>query len=117
MNHLLRPSLWIGIAWLLIVGGVAWLVVPDASIVKPDELPAGWGLLTLSKHTIRGWGPHPATTTYRLRARTKAPKLTPEPLPIELLATLMRSTAKTSKRRAHADFCAAPCNHRQWEIA
>lgn len=94
-----------------------WLVVPDASIVKAGELPEGWGLLTLSKYTIPGWGKHPTTHGHRLRARTKAPKLTPDPLPIEMLATLMRSTAKTSKRRAHADFCAAPCNHRQWEIA
>ena len=88
-----------------------WLVVPNASIVKPDELPEGWGLLTLSK-----WSDGPTRTEFRLRAKTKAPKLKPDPLPIELLATLMRSTAKTSKRRAHDKFCSAPCGHYRWEI-
>ena len=94
-----------------------WLVVPDAKIVKPDELPDGWGLLTLSKFTVPGWGKHPTRTGFKLRAKTQAQRLTPEPLPREMLATLMRSTAKTAKRRAHKAYCAAPCNHRLWELA
>jgi hypothetical protein len=90
-----------------------WLVVPDAKIVKPGELPEGWGLLVVGKRTTQGAWPnyHERRTEFRLKAATQAPKLDPEPVPVELLATLMRSTAKTSKRRAHDTFCTAPCNH------
>lgn len=84
-----------------------WLVVPDASIVKADELPEGWGLLTLARDRYEG---------AKLRVKTRAPRLTPEPLPREMLATLMRSTAKTSKRRSHDAFCTAPCRHNPWEL-
>lgn len=90
-----------------------WLVVPDASIVKPGELPDGWGLLTLNRFTTQGAWPnyHERRVGYRLRANVQAPRLTPEPLPREMLATLMRSTAKTAKRRSHEAFCTPPCGH------
>jgi hypothetical protein len=95
-----------------------WLVVPDAKIVKADELPEGWGLLTLSKFTDRWPAPGVRSrSVQRLRARIQAPRLTPEPLPRDMLATLMRSTAKTAKRRSHDTFCTAPCNHNSWQLA
>lgn len=96
-----------------------WLVVPDAAIVKPGELPVGWGLLVLSRRSHQGSWPnyHQRRIEECLRAKVQAPRLTPEPLPREMLATLARSTAKTSKRRAHAAFCSAPCTHRAWEIS
>lgn len=61
-----------------------WLVVPDTSIVKPDELPEGWGLMVQSGSA--------------LRVRRAAPRLTPEPMPKPMLGTLLRATAKTALR-------------------
>jgi hypothetical protein len=94
-----------------------WLVVPDATIVKPGELPEGWGLLTLVRDKWPGRG-LPNLDGHKLRAKIQAPKLTPEPLPREMLATLMRSTARTAKRRSHDAYCTAdPCNHNPRWIA
>lgn len=65
-----------------------WLVVPDAAMVRGD-LPARWGLM--------------AQRGGRLVVVVAAPKLTPEPLPRTLLASLLRATAATALRRqAHA---------------
>lgn len=61
-----------------------WLVVPTKDIVKPGELPPGWGLIVKS-----GNG---------LRASVKAPRLDPEPLPVELAICLMSAAAKTAHR-------------------
>lgn len=61
-----------------------WLVVPDAGIVKAGELPMDWGLLVVS----RG----------KLRAKVKAPKLAPEPMPAELAISLMAAAARTAHR-------------------
>jgi len=90
-----------------------WLVVPDASIVKPGELPAGWGLLVKAGS--------------RLRAKVRAPKLTPEPLPLDLTICLASAAAQTAHREPlhrdapptllapdwgpHCAFCglASPC--------
>lgn len=62
-----------------------WLVVPDASIVKPGELPEGWGLMSL-----RGG---------RLQAVTAAPAVEAEPMPKTMMAALLRSTQVTAMRR------------------
>lgn len=62
-----------------------WLVVPDASIVKPGELPEGWGLLA----------PGPDG---RLRARKTAPRLTPEAPPLAFIISLMAAAARTAHR-------------------
>ncbi|QOT19588.1 hypothetical protein [Paenarthrobacter sp. YJN-5] len=62
-----------------------WLVVPDASIVKPGELPDGWGLLAPD-----GNG--------KLRAKKTAPRLTPEPPPLTFIISLMASAARTAHR-------------------
>lgn len=61
-----------------------WLVVPDASIVKPGELPEGWGLMVRSGS--------------RLRAKVKAPRLDPEPLPLDLAICIAAAAAKTAHR-------------------
>lgn len=61
-----------------------WLVVPDSTIVKQGELPAGWGLLVKSGD--------------KLRARVPAPKLAPAPLPIELSLSLTSAAVRTANR-------------------
>jgi hypothetical protein len=59
-----------------------WLVVPDASIVRGDELPTGWGMLTL-----RGG---------RLHAVRRAPLLEPTPMPKPIWISLVRAASKTA---------------------
>jgi hypothetical protein len=66
-----------------------WLVVADKDIVKPGELPAGWGLLVPS--TV-AWLP--------LRAARSAPRNTLAlPMPREMNAALMRAVHKTTLRQ------------------
>lgn len=62
-----------------------WLVVPDATIVRPGELPEGWGLMV-------------ATAGGRLRAKAPAPRLEPEPIPVDLTISLMAAAARTAHR-------------------
>lgn len=62
-----------------------WLVVPDAAIVR-DDLPDDWGLLAYD-----GAG---------LRVRRRAPKLSPEPMPLGMTAAWLRAAVKTAKRSA-----------------
>lgn len=69
-----------------------WLVVPDRDIVKPGELPAGWGLLAPGR---RGGGP--------LRACISAPRLQPDALSKGVLGGLGRAIAKTAQNRARID--------------
>ncbi|MCC3292936.1 hypothetical protein [Arthrobacter sp. zg-Y1110] len=92
-----------------------WLVVPDADIVKPGELPADWGLIVLKDG--------------KLRARKTAPRLDPEPIPLEFSIALMTGAARTGQREVlHRDapparmggryvcgLCGmpAPCAHHQ----
>lgn len=59
-----------------------WLVVPDASIVRPGELPDGWGLLALRSGA--------------LHAFHRAPTLDPLPIPKPIWISLMRSASKTA---------------------
>lgn len=59
-----------------------WLVVSDRSIVRPGELPTGWGLLI-------SCGPY-------LQVSHLAPRLEPEPMPRELLVSLTRSVSRTA---------------------
>ncbi|UTT40233.1 hypothetical protein NMP99_02950 [Glutamicibacter mishrai] len=61
-----------------------YLVVSDASIVKPDELPEGWGLMVKSGD--------------RLRIKHHAPKLTPEPLTLDFVAGLASAAQRTAFR-------------------
>lgn len=61
-----------------------WLVVSDAEIVKPGELPHDWGLLVKTGGT--------------LRSKVNAPRLSPEPIPTDLSITLMSAAARTAYR-------------------
>jgi len=61
-----------------------WLVVSDASIVKLDELPEGWGLMVRSGD--------------RLRAKVKASSLAPEPLSLDFVAGLTAAVQRTACR-------------------
>jgi len=61
-----------------------WLVVSDAAIVKDGELPEGWGLLVKSGN--------------KLRAKIKAPALTPEPLTLDFVAGLTAAAQRTAFR-------------------
>lgn len=56
-----------------------WLVVPDASIVKPGELPEGWGLLVGTK---------------RLREAAKATYSISEPIGQKLFTVIARYSQK-----------------------
>lgn len=94
-----------------------WLVVSDASIVRDGELPAGWGLIVLKEG--------------KLRAKKRAAKLTPEPLPLDFTVSLMTAAARTahreplnrdaptvSLRRRHRSACGfcgtpSPCSSHQ----
>lgn len=61
-----------------------WLVVSDASMVKPGELPDGWGLMVKSGNL--------------LRIKIRAPKLDPEPLSLDFIAGLTSATQRTAFR-------------------
>lgn len=61
-----------------------YLAVTDASIVKPGELPEGWGLMVAGKAG--------------LRVRTKAPKLEPVPLTLDFVAGLSQAIQRTAMR-------------------
>lgn len=61
-----------------------WLVVPDADIVKPGELPDDWGLLVKSGD--------------KLRAKVTAPRLSPESIPLDFTISLMAAASRTAYR-------------------
>jgi hypothetical protein len=61
-----------------------WLVVSDKTIVKPGELPEGWGLM----HSY-GTG---------IRVAVQAERRDPLPMPRHLQATLTRAVTKTAIR-------------------
>ncbi|MBC9927192.1 hypothetical protein [Leucobacter sp. cx-169] len=72
----------------------AWLVVSDASIVKPGELPDGWGLLVAA-----GAG---------LRAKVAAPRVDAEPVPFDLTISIAAAAQRTGARElAHRDAATA----------
>ena len=70
-----------------------WLVVSDPRIVRDGELPADWGLLTV--------------TGNRLKQVKAAPKLTPEPMPWPMVAAFTRAVAKTARRVSAGAECPA----------
>lgn len=76
-----------------------WLAVGDPSIVRPGELPEGWGLMTycMAKRPSR-WDPvqrgyFPQPPAGSLRVAVAAPKLKPEPMPRTMLVPLLRAVA------------------------
>lgn len=58
-----------------------WLVAPDG--VVHDDLPDGWGLLSPDRNGA-------------LRVKRRAPQLAPEPVPLGLMASWLRSATKTA---------------------
>lgn len=66
-----------------------WLVVSDRNIVRPGELPAGWGLM------VR----YGAST----RVLTAAVKTVPEVMPLTMHGALLRAAVKTGRRTTAAD--------------
>lgn len=102
-----------------------WLVIADAAMVKPGELPDGWGLMApTTRYDQRyvgtavwlpewrmpnrpDWSSRPDRRDYAgvpvqvLRRVTSAPKMPDrQPIPRPLLATLLRATAQTASRQA-----------------
>lgn len=79
-----------------------WLVVPSISIVKREELPAGWGLMVLSHRKVSAWNPTERrfnhSTVWLPRVVVQAPKLDPIPVGRSFMAALLRATAKTARR-------------------
>lgn len=61
-----------------------YLVVSDASIVRADELPEGWGLMVKAGN--------------RLRIKHRAPKLTPEVMTLDFVAGLAAAAQRTAYR-------------------
>lgn len=59
-----------------------WLVVPDTRIVKPEELPEGWGLLVGDQ---------------QLRCKVKATYTLAESIPQELFTTIARVSHKSGR--------------------
>ena len=63
---------------------LAWLVVSSQDIVRPGELPDGWGLMVAGKTG--------------LRARVKAPKRQAEPPPLDLTIGIASAAQRTGAR-------------------
>lgn len=61
-----------------------WLVVADKSIVRPGELPDGWGLMIAHGASVR--------------VATPAARRDPVPMPRSLQASLTRAVTKTAVR-------------------
>jgi len=59
-----------------------WLVIADASMVKDGELPDDWGMMVADRGV--------------LKVIKKAPKLTPVPLAVDFVASLLRTDARES---------------------
>jgi len=62
-----------------------WWVAAPVGLVLDGELPVTWGLIEYDPES---------RAKDKLRVRTEAPELTPEPLSIGFVASLMRSVAK-----------------------
>lgn len=93
-----------------------WLVAASRDIVKPRELPDGWGLMAITRIYVNRyvgtdvwrpewrpsrWQGYAQVPTPTLRRVTTAPKMPDrEPIDREMLATIMRSVAITADRKA-----------------
>lgn len=63
----------------------SWLVVSEGSIVKPGELPEGWGLMV--------------ATTSGLRVKVQAPRNEyAEPVPLDLMISIASAAQRTGAR-------------------
>lgn len=63
-----------------------WLVITDADMVRPGELPVDWGMMVR-----RGSG---------LVVKKQAPPLTPKPMPQTMVAAYLRSATRYAAQRA-----------------
>lgn len=61
-----------------------WIVAPSTDIVHLDEVPEGWGLIV--------------TGAKGMRARVKGPRHEPEPMPADMVISLMSAAARTAHR-------------------
>lgn len=96
-----------------------WLVTSSKDIVKPGELPAGWGHMAIAPTYVERnvgmdvwlpeWRPvswsrmryHARVPSMTLRRVVQAPKLSDrEPISREMMATIMRSVAITAERKS-----------------
>jgi hypothetical protein len=73
-----------------------WLAIADKAMVKPGELPADWGMLTIGKGGV-------------LTVSKAAPLLTPTPLTAGFSASMLRATAKTA-----AYLATRSCSEHVW---
>ena len=62
-----------------------YVVVPEARIVRPEELPDGWGLMVLTRNRL---------IRTRLARRNEPP-----PVPMTRLAAFARAVQKTARQR------------------
>lgn len=80
-----------------------WLVVSHRSIVKPGELPDGWGLMEVAERTRTTWNPdrrgYDVGVERYARVVTQAPRLTPDPIDRDFVAPLLRAAVRTEARR------------------
>lgn len=76
-----------------------WIVVSDAKIVKPDELPKTWGLLALKDD--------------KLVQIVDAPKLNPMPIPRTFMASLFRA-AQNAIPKAQVDEAALAVQRKRY---
>jgi hypothetical protein len=91
-----------------------WLVIASKDMVKPGELPASWGMMALdSDGKLRVFKQAPKLTTQET-ARTSwgGTKLVSQPLHRGLVASMLRSAAKTSSIQAQRELTAA---HDEWK--
>lgn len=77
-----------------------WVVVDREGIVKPEELPAPWGLMML-----KGW--EPGAGTSRLYKIVEAKKLEASPINRKFFAAVLRAAQKESPEAQHAAEMAA----------
>lgn len=58
-----------------------YVVVPDAGLVRPDEVPEGWGVMAFDP-------------SGRLRVRKKSPQAAAEPMELDMLCGLLYAAQK-----------------------
>lgn len=98
-----------------------WWVVAPEGVVKPEELPMGWGLLQVAP--MRGAAAKikdlpegteiPVTTSHKLAVAVKAAKLKPQPVSREFFASLMRRANEVIGATAERHF--AEERNRMWQ--
>jgi len=83
-----------------------WWIATEQEVVKPDELPAGWGLMVLGGSLQTEL--LPSAKGPGMSIVKQAPLLQPQPIGYDFLASILRSAAKATSdaerlAAAHAD--------------